>query len=55
MNARGGLRVFFLGASEATLAQIRTRMALDYPHVGVAGTYSPLFKPEYSAAGGGGR
>lgn len=49
MNAQGGLSVFFLGASEATLAQIRTRVALDYPHVRVAGTWSPPFKPTYSA------
>jgi N-acetylglucosaminyldiphosphoundecaprenol N-acetyl-beta-D-mannosaminyltransferase len=48
MNAAGGLSVFFLGASETTLAQIRTRMALDFPNIRVAGTYSPPFKPTYS-------
>jgi N-acetylglucosaminyldiphosphoundecaprenol N-acetyl-beta-D-mannosaminyltransferase len=42
--------VFFLGASEETLALIRARMAVDYPAIRVAGTYSPPFKPEYSAA-----
>jgi N-acetylglucosaminyldiphosphoundecaprenol N-acetyl-beta-D-mannosaminyltransferase len=50
MNAIGGYSVFFLGASEDTLALIRARMAVDYPAIRVAGTYSPPFKPEYSAA-----
>jgi N-acetylglucosaminyldiphosphoundecaprenol N-acetyl-beta-D-mannosaminyltransferase len=50
MNATGGYSVFFLGASEETLALIRARMAVDYPAIRVAGTYSPPFKPEYSAA-----
>ncbi len=48
MNAFGGLSVFFLGASEQTLEQIRARMALDFPNIRVAGTYSPPFKPTYS-------
>ncbi len=50
MNAAGGFSVFFLGASEETLALIRARMAVDYPAIRVAGTYSPPFKPEYSTA-----
>ena len=50
MNARKGMSVFFLGASEETLALIRARMAVDYPAIRVAGTYSPPFKPEYSDA-----
>lgn len=50
MNAAGGFSVFFLGASDETLALIRARMAVDYPAIRVAGTYSPPFKPEYSAA-----
>ena len=49
MNAAGGMSVFFLGATEATLAAIRARMAVDYPGMRVAGTFSPPFKPEYSA------
>jgi N-acetylglucosaminyldiphosphoundecaprenol N-acetyl-beta-D-mannosaminyltransferase len=48
MNAVGGMSVFFLGATEETLAQIRARMALDYPGITVAGAYSPAFKPTYS-------
>ncbi|MFM2074943.1 MAG: N-acetylglucosaminyldiphosphoundecaprenol [Pseudomonadota bacterium] len=49
MNVLGGFRVFFLGATENTLTQIRARMALDYPNIVVAGTYSPPFKRIYSA------
>lgn len=48
MNASGGMKVFFLGATEGTLSQIRDRMAKDYPDIAVVGTYSPPFKPEYS-------
>lgn len=48
LNARGGMSVFFLGATEETLAAIRLRMALDYPNIRVAGTYSPPFKQDYS-------
>lgn len=50
MNAQGGMKVFFLGSSDQTLADIRQRMAQDYPNITVAGTYSPPFKPEYSRA-----
>lgn len=50
MNAAGGMSVFFLGATEETLGLIRDRMARDYPRIRVAGTYSPPFKPTYSAA-----
>lgn len=48
MNAAGSMSVYFLGATEETLALIRDRMARDYPNIRVAGTYSPPFKPEYS-------
>lgn len=50
MNNHKGMSVFFLGASEDTLAAIRFRMAKDYPNIRVAGTYSPTFKPVYSDA-----
>jgi N-acetylglucosaminyldiphosphoundecaprenol N-acetyl-beta-D-mannosaminyltransferase len=49
MNIVGGLSVFFLGASEGTLSQISDRMSVDYPNIRVAGSYSPPFKPSYSA------
>ncbi|MFA6062355.1 MAG: WecB/TagA/CpsF family glycosyltransferase [Gallionella sp.] len=48
MNAIGNFSVFFLGASEECLADIRVRMAHDYPNVRFAGCYSPPFKPVYS-------
>jgi N-acetylglucosaminyldiphosphoundecaprenol N-acetyl-beta-D-mannosaminyltransferase len=48
LNERGGARYFFLGASEDTLAMIHQRMALDFPNIEVAGTYSPPFRPQYS-------
>lgn len=46
----GGHSVFFLGSTEETLAEIRLRMAADFPNIRVAGTYSPPFKPVYSQA-----
>lgn len=49
MNDTTGRSVFFLGATEDTLAKIRVRIAEDYPNVRVAGTYSPPFKPNWSA------
>lgn len=50
LNRCGDKRYFFLGASEATLTAIQAKMAEDYPGIVVAGTYSPPFKPEFSAA-----
>ncbi len=50
MNSAGGLSVFFLGASEETLANIRVRMQEDFPKIRLAGTYSPPFKAEYTEA-----
>ncbi len=48
LQARGG-SCFFLGSTETTLAAIEARMARDFPSVRVAGTWSPPFKPEFSA------
>lgn len=42
-------RVFFLGGTEHTLSMIRERVAVDYPQVTIAGTYSPPYKPEYNS------
>lgn len=49
LNHLGGYRVFFLGSTEDTLAEIRQRLAQDYPNLFIAGTYSPPFKAEFSA------
>lgn len=48
LNRSGGASVFFLGSTEETLAEIRKRMAREYPNVIVSGTYSPPFKASYS-------
>ncbi len=50
LDRSGGFSVFFLGATEATLGEIRCRVAQDYPHLRIAGTYSPPFKAEFSPA-----
>ena len=49
MNRRKEGSCFFLGSTEETLAKIRENMAELYPHVEVVGTYSPPFKPAFSA------
>lgn len=41
-------KVFFLGSSEAVLAKIKARAAVDFPHVEVH-TYSPPYKPAFDA------
>jgi N-acetylglucosaminyldiphosphoundecaprenol N-acetyl-beta-D-mannosaminyltransferase len=49
LNGRRG-RVFFLGSTPEALAKIRARLALDFPRLRVAGTYSPPFKAEFDGA-----
>lgn len=41
-------RAFFLGSTETTLDKIRQRLARECPNIAVE-TYSPPFKPEFSA------
>lgn len=48
LNQESGHSVFFLGSTDETLTAIRARMAVDYPNIRLAGTYSPPFKPVYS-------
>jgi N-acetylglucosaminyldiphosphoundecaprenol N-acetyl-beta-D-mannosaminyltransferase len=43
-----GYSCFFLGSSEETLQQIQEKMALEYPHIKVAGVYSPPFRQVFS-------
>lgn len=50
LNRRGGASIFFLGSTEEVLADIRRRMAADYPNLRVAGTFSPPYKAEFSQA-----
>ncbi len=48
LNSAGEMRVFFLGSTSENLEKIGQRMALDYPHVRLAGSYSPPFKDTYT-------
>ena len=48
LDRKGSCRVFFLGSSAANLEAITKKMAEVYPGVGVAGSYSPPFKAEFS-------
>jgi N-acetylglucosaminyldiphosphoundecaprenol N-acetyl-beta-D-mannosaminyltransferase len=49
MQLAGGGSCFFLGSTEETLSTIRQRMQADFPAIEVAGTYSPPFRPEFTA------
>lgn len=48
LSQMGERSVFFLGSTEAVLADIRTRCAQNYPGVTVAGTYSPPYREQFS-------
>ncbi len=48
LNRKRGTKVFFLGASEETLAIIKGKMRKDYQNIRVVGTFSPPFKPEFT-------
>lgn len=48
LNRNGGGSIFFLGSTDRILAEIRRCMAMDYPNLRVAGTFSPPYKPEFS-------
>lgn len=50
LNKKKKGKYFFLGSTEDTLAQIRDKMAADYPGIQLAGTYSPPFKPVFDEA-----
>ena len=41
---------FFLGASNDTLAKIKNKFSVDYPHIELLGVYSPPFKDSFSEA-----
>jgi N-acetylglucosaminyldiphosphoundecaprenol N-acetyl-beta-D-mannosaminyltransferase len=48
LNKETGYSYFFLGSTEQNLIKIKEKMHADFPNITVAGTYSPLFKPEFS-------
>lgn len=47
LNTAEGASCFFLGASEETLAAIKSKMANDFPYIRV-NVYSPPYKTEFS-------
>lgn len=47
MNARKDLSCFFLGSTEQNLSVIKEKMDVEFPHVRIAGCYSPPFKKEF--------
>jgi N-acetylglucosaminyldiphosphoundecaprenol N-acetyl-beta-D-mannosaminyltransferase len=48
LNRMGGIRVFFLGSTEATLRMIEEKTRRDYPNILFAGYFSPPFHSEFS-------
>jgi len=48
LNKTGGKSYFFLGSTDETLAAIKNKLAVEYPHIRFAGSYSPPYKPEFS-------
>jgi N-acetylglucosaminyldiphosphoundecaprenol N-acetyl-beta-D-mannosaminyltransferase len=44
LNDRGGTSCFFLGSTKETLGAIKARMAVGFPSIRFAGSYSPPFK-----------
>jgi len=50
LDADGGASCFFLGSSPRTLGLIAGRAAREFPGVRLAGTWSPPYRPAFSAA-----
>ncbi len=48
LNQRRNFSVFFLGSTAEILDNICVNMARDYPHINLAGMYSPPYKQEFS-------
>jgi N-acetylglucosaminyldiphosphoundecaprenol N-acetyl-beta-D-mannosaminyltransferase len=48
LNEQGNASYFFLGSTEETLEIIRAKMAVDFPEIRFAGSYSPPFKEVFS-------
>jgi len=48
LNHEGGRAVFYLGGSPNTLARIVARHEAEFPHLRVAGTYSPPYQATYA-------
>lgn len=50
LDRHGGMSVFYLGASEATLAKIRLRHESDYPNLRIVGMLAPPYRKQFSGA-----
>jgi N-acetylglucosaminyldiphosphoundecaprenol N-acetyl-beta-D-mannosaminyltransferase len=48
LDREKGRTYFFLGSTETNLLKIRDKMKSDFPDIGIAGTYSPPFKPVFN-------
>jgi len=48
LNQSPGSSYFFLGSTGETLADIKEKLAKDYPNIHFAGSYSPPYTPEFS-------
>ncbi len=50
LNAKKtGTRMFFLGSTPENLKAIEEKFKTDFPTLGIVGTYSPPYKPQFSA------
>jgi len=43
-----GTRMFFLGSTPGNLKAIAEKFRTDFPNLGIAGAYSPPYKPQFS-------
>lgn len=48
LNETGGKSYFFLGSTAETLASIKGKMAVEFPNIRFAGSYSPPYRQEFS-------
>jgi N-acetylglucosaminyldiphosphoundecaprenol N-acetyl-beta-D-mannosaminyltransferase len=49
LNAKKtGTKMFFLGSTPDNLNAIEDKFKTDFPNLGIAGTYSPPYKPQFS-------
>jgi N-acetylglucosaminyldiphosphoundecaprenol N-acetyl-beta-D-mannosaminyltransferase len=44
-----GTKMFFLGSTPENLKAIEEKFKVDFPNLGIVGTYSPPYKPQFSA------